>query len=223
MPAKQRISTLTHDLFAAIDADRLPLAPGAWLLRGFALDRVPALLATVERVVAAAPFRHMETRGGLRMSVAMSNCGALGWVSDRRGYRYEAIDPHSGRAWPAMPDAFAALAADAAAAAGFPGFVPDACLVNRYVPGTRLGLHQDRDERDYDAPIVSVSLGLLATFLFGGENRGDRAQRIPLHHGDVVAWGGPSRLRHHGVLALKDGHHPMLGAQRINLTLRRAG
>lgn len=213
---------LTQDLFTD-DADRLPLAPGAWLLRGFALDRVPALLAAVERVAAAAPFRHMETRGGLRMSVAMSNCGALGWVSDRRGYRYDAIDPRSGRPWPAMPDAFAALAADVADAAGFPGFVPDACLVNRYVPGTRLGLHQDRDECDFDAPIVSVSLGLPATFLFGGDARGDKAQRIPLQHGDVVVWGGPARLRHHGVLALKDGHHPMLGPQRINLTLRLAG
>lgn len=217
------MSTPTHDLFAADDDGRLPLAPGAWLLRGFALDRAPALLAAIERVAAAAPFRHMETRGGLRMSVAMSNCGALGWVSDRRGYRYEAADPLSGRPWPAMPDAFAGLAGDAARAAGFDGFAPDACLVNRYVPGTRLSLHQDRDERDFDAPIVSVSLGLPATFLFGGNARSDPQLRIPLRHGDVVVWGGPSRLRHHGVSPLPEGRHPLVGAQRLNLTFRRAG
>lgn len=223
IPARQGVSTLTHDLFAAEDADRLPLAPGAWLLRGFALDRAPALLAAVGDVTAAAPFRHMETRRGLRMSVAMSNCGALGWVSDRRGYRYASVDPLGGQPWPAMPEVFAALAGEAARAAGFDGFVPDACLVNRYVPGTRLSLHQDRDERDFEAPIVSVSLGLPATFLFGGANRSDRTQRVPLRHGDVVVWGGAARLFHHGVLPLADGHDPLLGAQRINLTLRKAG
>lgn len=213
------------DLFDAgmPDIRNEALAPGAWWLRGFALERMPALLAALGQVTMAAPFRHMQTPGGLSMSVAMSNCGALGWVSDRRGYRYEANDPLDGRPWPAMPEVFMELAVAAADVAGFPGFVPDACLVNRYVPGARLSLHQDRDERDFAAPIVSVSLGLPATFLFGGDARRDRQQRVPLRHGDVVVWGGLSRMRHHGVLALKDGDHPLLGAQRINLTFRRAG
>lgn len=216
---------MTRDLFDdnQTQAAQQALAPGALLLRGFALPRVAALLAGVLQVTAQAPLRTMLTPGGLRMSVAMTNCGALGWVSDRRGYRYEAIDPHSGAAWHAMPAAFAALARDAAAQAGFAGFVPDACLVNRYEAGTRLSLHQDRDERDFGAPIVSVSLGLPAVFLFGGPHRSDKAQRIALAHGDVVVWGGPARLHHHGVLPLKPGHHALLGGQRINLTLRKAG
>lgn len=211
------------DLFGDAAPAREALAPGAWWLRGFARNRMPALLAGVEVVVAQAPWRHMETRRGLRMSVAMSNCGALGWTSDRRGYRYAACDPLTGAPWPTMPAVFAVLAGEAAAAAGFDGFVPDACLLNRYLPGTRLSLHQDRDERDFDAPIVSVSLGLPAVFVFGGAARGDRTRRVPLAHGDVVAWGGPARLFHHGVLPLPDGVHPLLGAQRINLTFRKAG
>jgi DNA oxidative demethylase len=157
------------------------------------------------------------------MSVAMTNCGALGWVSDARGYRYDGIDPESGQRWPALPASFAELAGEAAAQAGFAGFAPDACLVNRYQPGARLTLHQDRNERDLGAPIVSVSLGLPAVFVFGGAKRSERTQRVPLAHGDVVVWGGAARLFHHGVLALKDGEHAMTGAQRINLTLRKAG
>jgi alkylated DNA repair protein (DNA oxidative demethylase) len=157
------------------------------------------------------------------MSVAMTNCGRLGWVSDRVGYRYEACDPLSGRPWPPMPSAFLELAQAAALAAKFPTFIPDACLINRYEPGARLTLHQDKDERDFGAPIVSVSLGLPAVFLFGGDARTDLHRRVALHHGDVVVWGGPARLRHHGVLALKDGHHELLGSQRINLTFRKAG
>jgi alkylated DNA repair protein (DNA oxidative demethylase) len=175
------------------------------------------------RVTAAAPFRQMETPGGLRMSVAMTNCGERGWVSDRRGYRYAASDPADGRAWPQMPPEFAACAVGAADAAGFGQFAPDACLINRYVPGARLTLHQDRDERDFTAPIVSVSLGLPAVFLFGGDARGDRQRRLPLQHGDVVVWGGAARLRYHGVAPLQEGWHPLLGSQRINLTFRRAG
>ena len=215
-----------HDLFDAAGADAggaTQFAEDAWLLRGFALDRAAALLEAIDGITAQAPFRHMETRRGLRMSVAMSNCGALGWVSDRRGYRYAARDPLDGQPWPPMPAVFARLAAQAARAAGFDGFKPDACLVNRYEPGTRLSLHQDRDERDFAAPIVSVSLGLPATFVFGGAARGDRVQRLSLRHGDVVAWGGASRLFHHGVLPLAEGSHPLLGARRINLTFRRAG
>jgi alkylated DNA repair protein (DNA oxidative demethylase) len=200
----------------------VPLAPGAVLLGAFAWSFEAALMEALDLVVAQAPFRHMQTPGGRRMSVAMSNCGALGWISDRGGYRYAALDPQTQRPWPAMPDAFLELAALAAAGAGFPGFVPDACLVNRYEPGARLTLHQDRDERDFSAPIVSVSLGLPAVFLFGGERRADRAQKVSLAHGDVVVWGGPARLRFHGVLALADGRHPLTGRHRVNLTLRKA-
>ena len=207
---------------ALFDDGPRPLADGAVWLPGFALAQDRALLAAVEVITAAAPFRHLETPGGLRMSVAMSNCGDCGWVSDRRGYRYDSRDPLSGAPWPAMPSLFRDLARNAAAAAGFDGFAPDACLINRYLPGTRLSLHQDRDEQDLSAPIVSVSLGLPAIFQFGGLSRSDKVQRLPLGHGDVVVWGGPSRLRFHGVLALKAGVHPLLGSQRINLTFRRA-
>jgi len=195
---------------------------GGWLLRGFALDNVTALLAEIEHLATAAPFRHLETPGGFRMSVAMTNCGSLGWVSDRRGYRYTTRDPLSGQPWPPMPSIFSVLAARAARTAGFEGFEPDACLVNRYMPGARLTLHQDKDESDFSAPIVSVSLGLPAVFLFGGNARKDKQRRIPLQHGDVVVWGGPARLHHHGVLPLKDGNHTVLGRQRVNLTFRRA-
>ena len=198
------------------------MAPGAWLLHGFALPVDRALAAAVEGVAAAAPFRHLETPGGFRMSVAMTNCGSCGWVSDRRGYRYESCDPLSGSTWPRMPDTFLALAGSAAAEGGFPGFAPDTCLINRYVPGARMTLHQDKDESNFGWPIVSVSLGLPAVFLLGGDQRSDKHLRIPLHHGDVVVWGGPARLRHHGVLALKEGIHEALGALRLNLTFRRA-
>lgn len=198
------------------------IADGAWWLPGHALAKAGELLAAVERIVTVAPFRHLETPGGLRMSVAMSNAGDCGWVSDRRGYRYESRDPLTGLPWPAMPALFRDLARDAAMAAGFANFSPDACLINRYQPGAKLSLHQDRDERDFSAPIVSVSLGLPAVFQFGGAKRADPVQRLPLAHGDVVVWGGPARRHFHGVLALKPGHHPLLGEQRINLTFRRA-
>jgi alkylated DNA repair protein (DNA oxidative demethylase) len=199
-----------------------PLGPGALLLRGFATPDEAAVLADLQDVIARAPLRHMVTPGGYRMSVAMTNCGALGWVTDRTGYRYDAIDPQSGKPWPRMPASFLRLAADAAAHAGFDRFVPDACLVNCYEPGARLSLHQDRNERDLRAPIVSVSLGVPALFLFGGAKRADKAARVLLEHGDVAVWGGPARLRYHGVLPLKEGHHPLLGRQRVNLTLRKA-
>lgn len=216
---------ITTDLFAAIQAPHRdePLCESAVVLRGFALADEAPLLQAIDAVVAQAPFRHLVTPGGLRMSVAMTNAGSLGWISDRRGYRYEPVDPDSGKPWPPMPAAFLQLAAAAASRAGFAGFVPDACLVNRYGPGTRLSLHQDRDERDFGQPIVSVSLGIPAVFLFGGLQRADRAQRVPLAHGDVVVWGGPARLRHHGVLPLKPNRHAVLGDARINLTFRHAG
>src|SRR5688572_3422206 len=165
----------------------------------------------------------MLTPGGQRMSVAMTSCGALGWITDRRGYRYVAADPKNGRPWPAMPAAFLRLAGAAAEAAGYRDFEPDACLINRYEPGTRLSLHRDEDERDLTAPVVSVSLGLPATFLFGGLRRTDPARRVALQHADVVVWGGPSRLAYHGVAPLADGRHPLLGRLRINLTFRKAG
>ena len=214
----------THDLLDGVSGDRSnePLAPGAWLLRGFALDRGTALVAAIEDISAAAAFRHLVTPGGFRMSVAMTNCGSLGWVSDRRGYRYDACDPLSGKPWPPMPPVFLEVAQAAARVGGFPGFEPDACLINQYEPGARLTLHQDKDETDFGAPIVSVSLGLPATFLFGGDSRTDKQRRVPLQHGDVVVWGGAARLYHHGVLALKDGSHSMLGSRRLNLTFRRA-
>lgn len=199
------------------------LAEGAWLLPGYALTMAAALLGDVSQVAAQAPFRQMETKGGYRMSVAMTNCGALGWISDRRGYRYGAIDPLSGNAWPPMPAAYRRLAIDAAMTAGFQDFTPDVCLINRYEPGMRLSLHQDRDERDYASPIVSVSLGAPAIFLFGGATRDAPQQRVKLHHGDVVVWGGPARLNYHGVAPLKPDHSTTLGAQRINLTFRKAG
>ena len=205
------------------DRLRAGLAPGAWLLPGFVAGHDRALLAALEAIVARAPFRHMLTPGGQRMSVAMTSCGALGWITDRRGYRYVPADPESGRAWPAMPPDFLALAGAAAEAASFPGFVPDACLINRYEPGTRLSLHRDEDERDLSAPVVSVSLGLPATFLFGGKRRGDPTVKIPLEHGDVVVWGGPARLNYHGVAPLAEGEHPLLGRRRVNLTFRKAG
>jgi alkylated DNA repair protein (DNA oxidative demethylase) len=197
------------------------MAEGAVLLRGFTLARQEELLAALREVIAAAPFRHMVTPGGFTMSVAMTNCGKVGWVTDRRGYRYDVNDPESGQPWPAMPSVLLTLARDAAEAGGFTDFAPDACLINCYVPGAKMSLHQDKDETDFSAPIVSVSLGLPATFLFGGLKRSDKTQRYRLTHGDVVVWGGPSRLFYHGVAPLAEGEHPLLKRQRINLTFRK--
>lgn len=210
------------DLFAAqAIGTRTTLGPQACVLHGFATPVATELLARIDGIQDAAPFRHLVTPGGRTMSVAMTNCGTFGWCSDRRGYRYDPRDPDSGQPWPAMPQSFLDLAATAAADAGFPGYVPDACLINRYLPGTRLSLHQDRDEDDRVAPIVSVSLGLPATFLFGGFVRGDRTVRVPLAHGDVVVWGGVDRMRFHGVLPVPEGLHEHLGNRRINLTFRK--
>ena len=208
------------DLFD-LDA-RQVLADRAVLLRGRALGSDIALLAAIEAIAAQSPFRRMVTPGGFQMSVAMTNCGRVGWVTDRTGYRYDPRDPERGAPWPAMPDVFRGLAHDAAQDAGFDGFAPDACLINCYEPGTRLSLHQDKDEQDYAHPVVSVSLGLPATFQFGGLKRSDRPMKVPLRHGDIVVWGGPSRLVYHGVLALKDGEHPLTGRRRFNLTFRKA-
>jgi len=215
---------LTADLFDGV-ADAQPsreeIADGAVLLRAFVRPIESELIAAVRAIVAQSPFRRMTTPGGHLMSVAMTNCGARGWITDHTGYRYDPIDPRTGAPWPAMPPVLRDLALRAAEQGGFTGFAPDACLVNRYTPGTRLSLHQDKDELDYAAPIVSVSLGLPATFLFGGMARSDKPRRFRLVHGDVVVWGGPNRLAYHGVAALADGEHPLLGRQRINLTFRR--
>jgi len=189
------------------------------LLKGLASD---AMVEDVARIADGAPFRHMVTPGGFRMSVAMTNCGGLGWVTDRKGYRYSPVDPETGRVWPAMPASFLELAQSAAAAAGFAGFSPDACLINRYAPGAKMTLHQDKDERDFSQPLVSVSLGLPAVFLFGGLLRKDKVERVSLAHGDVVVWGGAARLFYHGVMPVKEGVHPLTGAYRFNLTFRRA-
>lgn len=202
---------------------REALGPDAAILRGHALPCLPDLLPALRQVLQAAPFRTVFTPGGHAMSVKLSGCGALGWISDAQGYRYSPVRPDTGTPWPTMPDCFKALAARAAREVGFPAFEPDACLINRYVPGSRMGLHQDRDERDFSAPIVSVSLGLPAVFLFGGQARSAPALRYPLFHGDVVVWGGADRLRFHGVLPVKHGRHSVMGPQRINLTFRKAG
>ena len=192
------------------------------LLPGYARPVEADLIADLRAVVEQAPFRHMLTPGGHQMSVAMTNCGSVGWVTDRTGYRYDGADPESAKPWPAMPPSFRELATQAAAQVGFDGFSPDACLINRYQPGARMSLHQDKDEADFGAPIVSVSLGLPATFLFGGLQRSDRPRRFRLEHGDVAVWGGPMRLAFHGVAPLADGEHALMGRQRINLTFRKA-
>jgi alkylated DNA repair protein (DNA oxidative demethylase) len=191
-----------HAMTPLFDSDSLPrsverLEEGAVLLRGFALSEAPALLEEVAWIAQAAPFRHLVTPGGYTMSVAMTNCGRVGWVSDRKGYRYDPADPDTGAPW------------------------PDACLINRYLAGAKLSLHQDRDEKDAWAPIVSVSLGLPAVFLWGGKRRSDPVRRLHLENGDIAVWGGPARFVHHGVAPLKDGQHPLSGAARINLTFRK--
>src|SRR5947209_9170298 len=219
------MNTTSRNLFEQTASSELQverLGPAAVLLRRFASARETALLASLESIAAQAPFRHMITPGGFTMSVAMTNCGPFGWVTDRSGYRYSPTDPVSGQPWPSMPSVFLELAGDAAKQAGFDHFRPDACLINRYQPGARMSLHQDKDEKDVEQPIVSVSLGLPAVFLFGGFTRSSAAVRLPLEHGDVVVWGGEDRLRYHGVVPLKPGTHPLVGSYRLNLTFRKA-
>lgn len=215
---------MTQDLFGELPPQMTVehLMDGAVVLRQFALADSKALMAGIDQVSSASPFRHMTTPGGYAMSAAMSCCGELGWVTDASGYRYQSEDPESGRPWPAMPSIFRELASRAAKNAGYEEFEPDACLINRYQPGAKMGLHQDKNEQDFTQPIVSVSLGLPIVFQFGGLKRSERPIRVPLVHGDVVVWGGPSRLRYHGVLTLKAGDHPVTGACRYNLTFRRA-
>ncbi|MDB5620394.1 DNA oxidative demethylase AlkB [Tardiphaga sp.] len=210
------------DLIIPPNPPREVMADGAMLLRGAALPYETDILTAIQTIATRSPFRHMVTPGGYVMSVAMTNCGAAGWVTDRTGYRYDALDPESGQPWPVMPASFLDLAVSAATEAGYPDFMPDACLINRYEPGARLSLHQDKNERDFANPIVSVSLGLPATFQFGGLKRNDPVRKFALRHGDVAVWGGPSRLRYHGVPKLKDGEHGTVGRMRLNLTFRGA-
>jgi len=221
------MNPLTFDLFADAEPEQQPwreqIGEQSYVLRGFALPWLERLLPALEAVLVVAPFRQMVTPGGFTMSVALSSCGQFGWTTDRSGYRYTRDDPQTGRPWPMMPEVFFQLAQAAAQAAGFADFAPDSCLINCYLPGAKMSLHQDKDEHSYDAPIVSVSLGLPAMFLFGGFARSDKSQRVPLFHGDIVVWGDVDRLRYHGVLPIKYGHHPKLGDQRINFTFRTAG
>ncbi len=216
---------MTDDLFALHQGEPYAerLGEGTVWLHGFACACANSLMTAIGDIADRAPFRHMTTPGGFLMSAAMTNCGRLGWVTDRTGYRYSEYDPETGQPWPAMPDCLLELATGAAREAGYPDFVPDACLINRYLPGSRMSLHQDKNEEDYSAPIVSVSLGLPMVFQFGGVARKDKPARLPLSHGDVVVWGGVDRLRYHGVSPLKPGHHELVGECRINLTFRKAG
>ena len=222
---RESTTPITLDLFADAPA-RSPsteqIGQRSYVLRGFALPLIERLLPALEEVLNRAPFRHMVTPGGFTMSAALSSCGSYGWKTDRSGYSYSPTDPQTGLPWPAIPAVFMELAQAAALACDFPGFIPDACLINRYVPGAKMSLHQDKDEQQLQWPVVSVSLGLPAIFQFGGFQRQDKAQRIALLHGDVVVWSDEDRLRFHGVLPIKPGYHPQLGEQRINFTFRKA-
>jgi len=207
-------------LFA--ETDSVEIAPGAMLFRAAAESSAEVLLREIENVIAVSPLRRVTTPMGKSMSVEMTNCGRAGWVSDRSGYRYEALDPLSGKPWSPMPGMFSELATRTALLAGYQHFVPDVCLINRYSVGSKMGLHQDRDEQDFSQPIVSVSLGLPITFKFGGLRRTDTTRSVVLHHGDVVVFGGEARLAYHGVGTLRRGSHPLTGAYRFNLTFRAA-
>lgn len=211
------------DLFADAAPWREDILPGAVILRRFAREGAPQLLEDISLIAARAPFRHMETPGGFSMSVAMTSCGQQGWVTDRAGYRYQSTDPQDKQPWPAMPGRFLTLSQQAAEQAGFCGFTPDSCLINRYQPGAKMALHQDKDEQNLRAPIVSVSLGLNARFLFGGRKRTDPVRQILLEHGDVVVWGGEARLFFHGIQPVRPGDHPLTGPVRYNLTFRDSG
>lgn len=217
---------MMNDLFDTKDPTQgwsEALGEGTTFFRGMIVGEAPAILEHIDRISELAPLRHLVTPGGKKMSVAMSNCGALGWVSDHAGYRYQGHDPLTAKPWPAMPAQFLALAQRAAALAGYDNFQPNACLINRYGVGARMGLHQDRDERDLSAPIVSFSLGLPAKFIWGGLQRTGQTRRFMVEHGDVLVWGGPDRLRFHGVAPLPPGRHPLTGEVRFNITFRQTG
>lgn len=213
------------DLFSSVVKENgmvTQLADQAWHLEGYAIEQDHNIRTLLRAILKQSPFRQMKTPGGQLMSVKMTSCGDVGWVSDHLGYRYQAVDPMSNLSWPTMPEAFKTLAKNAASAVGFEHFEPDSCLINLYQAGTRLSLHQDKDELDFTQPIVSVSLGLPATFLFAGLQRSSPQTRVVLHHGDVVVWGGDSRLAYHGVLPLESGEHDLFAQCRVNLTFRKA-
>ena len=207
-------------LFASIEGTER-LGEGIVLWRA-AIDEA-RYAATIARLALEAPFRHMLTPGGRQMSVAITNCGSMGWVSDTHGYRYSATDPDSSMPWPAIPPDWLHDASHAAFRCGFSGFTPDACLINRYEIGNRMGSHQDRNEVDFTQPVVSMSIGLPAEFTFHGASRAGTAGRVDLHSGDILVWGGPARLYFHSVRPIRAGVHPLCGALRYNLTFRRAG
>lgn len=212
---------INNDLFST--SDRLFIEQDSWLFKGYATQSTDWILERLREILRLSPLRQMQIPGGHRMSVRTSSCGSLGWISDLSGYRYSDIDPMTGRPWPEIPAALLDLVSTGAAAADYPGFIPDSCLINCYRPGAKMGLHQDKDEQDRSAPIVSLSFGLPVTFMFGGLNRRDPVKRFPLEHGDMLVWGGASRMVYHGVAPLAQGEHPALGALRLNLTFRRAG
>jgi len=191
--------------------------PGATLMRGLAQAQDGEFLEAMQGVLSAAPLHHATTPTGLPMGVMVSDCGTP--EAFRR--RWDPANPAVRQMWPPMPRALLDFSLRCAVRAGFPLFRPDTCHVNRYQAGTKLGLHQDRHECDMSQPIVSVSFGLECVFLLGGLERTDSPKRILLEHGDVIVWGGPSRMRFHGVQPLKPGHHPLTGPYRYNLTFRK--
>ena len=195
----------------------------AVVLRQYLVNRSDELAEAIKTIEAKAPFRHMKTAGGFTMSAAITGCGDYGWISDRQGYRYSKVDPVTAQPWPEMPEVLKTIGKECARKAGYSDYNPDACLINRYSPGAKMSLHQDKDERDFTAPIVSISLGVPATFLFGGQQRADKTIKVPVMHGDVVVWGGTSRLFFHGVSTIKSAYHPFWGESRINITFRVAG
>lgn len=198
------------------------LAEGAMVLRRFATPVVVALMEGVEAVVAQSPLRRLIVPNGRPMRIEMTNCGLVGWVNIDGRYRYSRVDPLTGRSWPGMPATFRRIAGAAASAAGYPDFQPAVCIINRYAVGADLQMHQDRDDTQDRQPVVSVSLGLPAIFHFGGQGRGEKPLTIPLDDGDVVVWGGASRMHRHGVAPVAPGVHPRTGAYRYNLTFRTA-
>jgi DNA oxidative demethylase len=211
------------DLFENIQPNKLEVDKDAYYLSGYALTNEKALIIDLHEVLSQASLRQMMTKMGFYTSAAMTNCGQLGWVSDRKGYRYEALNPLTGKSWPAMPVSFFQLAQNAALEAGFSDFKPDACLINQYKVGASMGLHQDKNELDFTQPILSVSLGIPAIFKFGGLSRSDKPIKIRLTHGDIVVWGGDARLNYHGIIPLQPNNHAVLGPYRYNLTFRKAG
>ncbi|THJ30850.1 DNA oxidative demethylase AlkB [Lampropedia aestuarii] len=215
--------TASFDLFAdSPEEQRVALGPQAVVLRQKASPLAAELVARIEDVLQHSPLYQMATPGGKPLSVRTTSCGTHGWSSDPTGYSYVRHHPLTDQAWPEIPAAWSALATEAAQEAGFAQFAPDTCLINQYGLDSKMALHQDRSEQDLRQPVVSISLGMSALFLWGGMQRSDKPAHVLLHHGDMVVWGGVDRLRFHGIKHLTGAPHPQLGAMRYNLTLRRA-